>query len=858
MDLQEYLARWYTFVHLWAAKRSNDPEAAERLLHTALTEGLASLTLPPASDEVPDSTLLLACEVAVVRASDAFDEAGYLEANRDRAALRTTETTPIEHFCETGWRWLLAPRRDFDVWWYWNEYLDPTQAEVNPFVHYLLVARHEGSPTRPVRVEPLPNPPLGGTRQRRVCLFAGYDIDGVVDDYVVAYLRDLSRHADIYYLADGVMSADELSKLDGITKGAWAVPHGRYDFGSYALLATEYVGWDSIDQYDELLLANDSCYLLRPLDEVFTRMETVAADWWGLQASKRDFDATHGHVTPLELEAGKRLHSDAEDWNPYYRLHVSSYFVVFRKRVMSDAGLRSRLSSVVTQPHKGLVIVKYEIGLSDYLIRSGYDFSAFVRELYPFHPLYSADHFTLLGQGFPLFKRGLLVDNPFQTPDLADWRERILALVPDAPVETIERNLHRVTPADRLARSLAIRTRSDGTIDLHQPLSRRAFRAMDRVAPKFDHWWAFPVCRYDHTFAGNERAVFEEVRDDPSIKKIILTRSRRVDVTGENVVIVPLESPEGQHYVARAGHIFVKHGPTINVPWPLSTVEHSFINLWHGIPLKRFGMAALELNDLQHEAVIHNNSGSRAIVASSRMDALAMSASFFPASYPDLWQTGLPRNDFIVREDALLPPDLLAAVERLRAEVAGRRLVLFLPTFKDGQADAYYRFTDADLATLAAWTERHNAVIGVREHMADRARTYSQMLAPLNPINVSSRRYPDLEVLYRVADALVSDYSSCLVDFLMTGRPVVSFAYDYDHYARIERGLVYELERVLPGPVCRTFEQFAGALDDVFRERTPEELEEYNWRRRIFFDHLDDQASWRVVQKVKGLYLDME
>ena len=45
--------------------------------------------------------------------------------------------------------------------------------------------------------------------------------------------------------------------------------------------------------------------------------------------------------------------------------------------------------------------------------------------------------------------------------------------------------------------------------------------------PKFDHWWAFPVCAYDHTLAGNERAVFEEVRDDPSIKKIVLTRSRR-------------------------------------------------------------------------------------------------------------------------------------------------------------------------------------------------------------------------------------------------------------------------------------------------------------------------------------------
>ena len=180
---------------------------------------------------------------------------------------------------------------------------------------------------------------------------------------------------------------------------------------------------------------------------------------------------------------------------------------------------------------------------------------------------------------------------------------------------------------------------------------------------------------------------------------------------------------------------------------------------------------------------------------------------------------------------------------------------MFLPTFKDAQADAYYRFAENELTRLAEWAAAHNAVIGVREHMADRAHTYSQMLAPLQPLNLSSRRYPDLEVLYRVADALVSDYSSCLVDFQMTGRPVISFAYDLDRYATTERGLFYDLEKVLPGPVCRTFDELATALDAVFDEPSAEQREDYEWRRRIFFDHIDDQASWRVVQRVKELYL---
>ena len=51
------------------------------------------------------------------------------------------------------------------------------------------------------------------------------------------------------------------------------------------------------------------------------------------------------------------------------------------------------------------------------------------------------------------------------------------------------------------------------------------------------------------------------MRDDPSIKKIVLTRSRTVLLDGENVVVVPLRSAEGQRMLARSGHVFVQTDP---------------------------------------------------------------------------------------------------------------------------------------------------------------------------------------------------------------------------------------------------------------------------------------------------------
>ena len=195
----------------------------------------------------------------------------------------------LRHFVTQGWKELRHPSPAFDLWFYWSAHLDPTSEAVNPLVHYLCEGRRAGLPTLPeVRTAA-----RGDRPRRRRCggcaCSPAYDVDGVVDPTVVDYLADLSRFADVYYLADCEMDAAELDKVAPYTKGRWAIRHGRYDFGSYSMLARDLVGWDVIEQYDELLLANDSCYLVQPFDQVFARMDATACDWWGLQATYEDF-----------------------------------------------------------------------------------------------------------------------------------------------------------------------------------------------------------------------------------------------------------------------------------------------------------------------------------------------------------------------------------------------------------------------------------------------------------------------------------------------------------------------------------------------------------------------------------------
>ncbi len=452
MTAPDFAPAWARLVTAWLAAGEDSPEA-EALLRRALHEGVHVLDLPAAAEISVGQGRR--CEIAVVRLAGAVDAAGYLAHNQAQAE-RGAE--PVDHFCRRGWRALRNPSLDFDVWWYWAEYLDPadeSETAPNPLVHYLVDGRHRGLlplPPRPSRsTYSLQGPP------RRACLFAMYDPDGLVDDTVAAYVAELARHADVFVCADGALQDGQLERL-APAQGAWVRPHGAHDFGSWSLLVRELVGWEALAGYDEVLLANDSCWLVRPLDEVFARMDGRPGDFWGLQLTARRFEPEPSQPQSVPLEEVKRSWLPPTAFRYPEMVHVGSYFLALRRPVLDDPGLRRRLEAVRPQRDRANLVQKYETGTTQYLIGQGFDFSTWVPGLRPNHPIYGPGVFDLLTEGFPLFKRRFLVANPYDTPDLADWKLRIRAAVPDAPVDVFERNLLRVADPDDLARSFALRS----------------------------------------------------------------------------------------------------------------------------------------------------------------------------------------------------------------------------------------------------------------------------------------------------------------------------------------------------------------------------------------------------------------
>ena len=112
--------------------------------------------------------------------------------------------------------------------------------------------------------------------------------------------------------------------------------------------------------------------------------------------------------------------------------------------------------------------------------------------------------------------------------------------------------------------------------------------------------------------------------------------------------------------------------------------------------------------------------------------------------------------------------------------------------------------------------------------------------------------HPDIADLYLAADVLVSDYSSAVYDFAVTGKPIVLFAPDLDRYRDLVRGMYFDYEEWAPGPVTRTQEELAAAVAEV-DEVAHAWSGRYDEFVQKFCPHEDGHASDRVVERLRSV-----
>lgn len=195
----------------------------------------------------------------------------------------------------------------------------------------------------------------GHDRARRAAVFAMYSEHGRLDGYVRDYLLSLSEVcATVLCVADNNLRPTDRAWLKSHSIGTITGRHGEYDFGSYKRGLHQLRAAGSLDDLEQIILCNDSCY--GPIGGFADTMAKMAArdlDFWGITA------------------------------NTQIQPHVQSYFVAFNNRVVADPAFWAFFDSVKVEPSVQEVVCNYEVPMTAVLEASGFRWGSLIDKTTP-------------------------------------------------------------------------------------------------------------------------------------------------------------------------------------------------------------------------------------------------------------------------------------------------------------------------------------------------------------------------------------------------------------------------------------------------------------------------------------------
>ncbi|WP_341957001.1 CDP-glycerol glycerophosphotransferase family protein [Microbacterium sp. LWH13-1.2] len=254
------------------------------------------------------------------------------------------------------------------------------------------------------------------------------------------------------------------------------------------------------------------------------------------------------------------------------------------------------------------------------------------------------------------------------------------------------------------------------------------------------------------------------------------------------------------------------------------------LQTWHGTPLKRLALHRPGFDPRRMAAVVKESRRWDVLLAQNTYSERILRKAYAFLGRP-VWVEGYPRNDALVTGDP-------AAIRAALGIADGERVLLYAPTWRDDRTEMVDFIDPEELA------RKTDSVVLVRGH--SRTIDTGRDRAGARVIDVTG--YPETSQLLLAADALITDYSSVMFDFSVTGKPMFFLVPDLDHYRGKLRGFYFDLETRAPGPLVHTQDELVAALADrghesAFAERYAAWKAQFNARD-------DGHAAERVVARI--------
>ncbi len=262
---------------------------------------------------------------------------------------------------------------------------------------------------------------------KRLTIFCHYDRDNIIDDYVIYWLKYMSKLSDIIFISDNNLPEIESQKVNNLVIKSIIGRHGGT--GAVSVKIGYKYAYDNnlIENYDWLFIINDSIYGpffdIEPFILKQEKKENIA---YGFTLS--------GYNTT--------------------NFHIQSTFIAIPKSIFTSKEFVDFFDSIKDIYNKDIEVEKYEYGISKLILNMGYKLEGFFDdenniEIYDRYEPVRPAFVEMVKKGYPFVRRAIFTKNYYFIENLNDYLE-LEHIIPKECFDNMIKHIDRVINKDDL------------------------------------------------------------------------------------------------------------------------------------------------------------------------------------------------------------------------------------------------------------------------------------------------------------------------------------------------------------------------------------------------------------------------
>ncbi|GEP18648.1 CDP-glycerol glycerophosphotransferase family protein [Pediococcus argentinicus] len=356
-------------------------------------------------------------------------------------------------------------------------------------------------------------------------------------------------------------------------------------------------------------------------------------------------------------------------------------------------------------------------------------------------------------------------------------------------------------------------------------------------------------------FTDNPRAIYEElINSNPNLNGKLFWGAKgsvinQLQTTYPSINFVKRWSLKWIWLSATANYwIFNSRMPT----WWKKNAKTKYVQTWHGTPLKHL---ALDMDEVEIPGQSAKDYKTEFKSEAHRWDYLIApnqySKDIFESAFDyhgSFLETGYPRNDFLVQNNNQSKRTEIVK-QLFGSKYDEKRFIMYAPTWREDDAISTGKYHFQMPFNINNLVEQlpEDVVLLIRPHY---------LIADQIDVSEFNGRVlvdaqTDINQLYEISDAMITDYSSVMFDYAILNRPILFYAYDLEHYRDQLRGFYFDYFTELPSDYVtkesELLKQINTVVENGFKIVDLQRMERF---RAKFASWENGTASRQVLKRI--------